>query len=597
MSVKQADGKITALYERLSRDDELLGDSNSIINQKKYLEDYAAQHGYLNCVHYTDDGYSGKDFDRPDWKRLAADIEAGKVGCVLVKDMSRIGRDYLQTGFYTEVFFRQYGVHFIAIANNVDSDISGSNEFAPFLNIMNEWYLRDCSRKISAAYKVKGNAGKHTTNSPPYGYVKDPADKNHWLIDEEAAAVVRRIFRLAIECNGTHTIAKMLTADKVESPSFHAAKYHRGPHKANVDPSRPHDWYGYTVGTILARPEYMGHTVNFRSCKQSYKDKNPIKRPPEEWRIFENTHEAIIDPETWVLAQQTRKTVRRTDTTGEANPLTGLVFCADCGAKMYNHRGKHKDNPNGAIRTSDSYNCSTYTLTHEREVKTCYSHSISTNALRALILDAIRLVSKYAIADEAAFIEKVRAASEVRQEEAAKDLKRRIGKASRRSAELDTLIKKLYEAYATGKLPEKRFEVLSAEYENEQAQLEETLASEQSELDAFNADTTRMDLFLALTKKYTDFTELTTPMILEFVDKILVHAPEYVDGERTQEVEIYLKYVGKLDIPATKLTPEEIVAEAKRKRRAQQSHASYLRRKERLKREKEGIQETNEKMI
>lgn len=594
MSVKQTDGKITALYERLSRDDELLGDSNSIINQKKYLEDYAAQHGYLNCVHYTDDGYSGGNFDRPDWKRLVADIEAGKVACVLVKDMSRIGRDYLQTGFYTEVFFRQYGVHFIAIANNVDSDISGSNEFAPFLNIMNEWYLRDCSRKISAAYKVKGNAGKHTTNSPPYGYVKDPADKNHWLIDEEAAAVVRRIFRLAIECNGTHIIAKQLTAEKVESPSFHAAKYNRGPHKANVDPSRPHDWYGYTVGTILARPEYLGHTVNFRSFKQSYKDKNSIKRPPEEWQIFENTHEAIIDPETWALAQQTRKTVRRTDTTGEANPLTGLVFCADCGAKMYNHRGKHKDTPNGVIRTSDSYNCSTYTLTHEREVKTCYSHSISTNALRALILDAIRLVSKYAITNEADFIEKVRAASQVRQEEAAKDLKRRIGKAKKRSVELDALIKKLYEAYATGKLPEKRFEVLSAEYESEQAQLEEALASEQSELDAFHADTARADLFLALTKKYTDFAELTTPMILEFVDKILVHAPEYVDGERTQAVEIYLKYAGKLDIPTPEPTPEEIAAEAKRKRRAKQCHESYLRRKERMKREKEAAKETTE---
>lgn len=590
MSVKQADGKITALYERLSRDDELLGDSNSIINQKKYLEDYAAQHGYLNCAHYSDDGYSGKDFERPDWKRMVADIEAGKVGCVLVKDMSRVGRDYLQTGFYTEVFFRQYGVHFIAIANNVDSDVSGSNEFAPFLNIMNEWYLRDQSRKISAAYKVKGNAGKHTTNSPPYGYVKDPADKNHWLIDEEAAAVVRRIFRLSIECNGTHTIAKLLTADKVESPGFHAAKNHRGPYKNNMDMSRPHDWYGFTVGTILARPEYMGHTVNFRSYKQSYKDKNAIKRPPEEWTVFENTHEAIVDPETWALAQQARKTVRRIDTTGEANPLTGLVFCADCGAKMYNHRGKHKDDPNGETRTSDSYNCSTYTLTHEREVKTCYSHSISTNALRALILDAIKLVSKYAITNEAAFIEKVRAASEVRQAEAARDLKRRISKSKKRSAELDTLIKKLYEAYATGKLPEKRFEVLSAEYETEQAQLEETLAREQGELDAFNADTARVDLFLALAKKYTDFSELTTPMILEFVDKIRVHAPEYVDGERTQAVEIYLKYVGKMDIPTPELSLEQVAAEAKRKRRAQQSHACYLRRKERLRREKEAAQ-------
>ena len=593
MSVKQADGTITALYERLSRDDDLLGDSNSIINQKKYLEDYATQHGYLNCVHYTDDGFSGGNFDRPDWKRLVSDIEAGKVSCVLVKDMSRIGRDYLQTGFYTEVFFRQYGVHFIAIANNVDSDVSSSNEFAPFLNIMNEWYLRDCSRKISAAYKVKGNAGKHTTNSPPYGYVKDPADKNHWLIDEEAAAVVRHIFRLAIEGNGTHIIAKQLTAEKVESPSFHAAKYNRGPHKTTVDMNRPHDWYGYTVGCILARPEYMGHTVNFRSHMESYKDKYPKRRPPEEWRVFENTHEAIIDPETWALAQQTRKTVRRTDTTGVANPLTGLVFCADCGAKMYNHR-RERRNPDGRLYKNDSYNCSTYTLTREREKHTCFTHSVSTRAIRALLLDTIRLVSQYAISDEAAFIEKVRAASEARQAEAAKDLQRSIGRAQKRISELNVLIKKLYEAYAIGKLPEKRFEMLSADYEREQSELEAALAADQNELDVFNADTTRADQFLALARKYTDFTELTAPMIFEFVDKIVVHAAERIDDERTQEIEIYLKYIGKLNIPTPEPTPEEIAAEAKRKKRAKRSHANYLNRKERLKREKEAAQKTNE---
>lgn len=594
MNVQQTEGKITALYERLSRDDELMGDSNSIINQKKYLEDYANQHGYSNCVHYTDDGWSGGNFERPDWKRMVADIEAGKVGRVLVKDMSRVGRDYLQTGFYTEVFFRQYGVHFIAIANNVDSDDSSSNEFAPFLNIMNEWYLRDCSRKISAAYKVKGSAGKPTTNNPPYGYVKDPNDKDHWLVDEEAAAVVRRIFRLAADGNGPYTISKMLTADKVESPSFYAAKNDRGVHKTTVDVNRPHDWYGFTVGSILAKPEYMGHTVNFRSCKKSYKDKQTIKRPPEEWLIFENTHEAIIDPEMWAMAQQTRKTVRRTDTVGEANPLTGLVFCADCGAKMYNHRGKARKRSSGKEYGNDTYNCSTYTLTIEREEKKCFSHGVSTKALRAMILDTIKLVSAYAIKDEAAFIEKVRSASEVRQAEAAKDLKRRIAKAKKRSAELDVLIKKLYESYATGKLPEKRFELLSADYEREQAELETVMASEQVELDAFNADTARVDQFLALAKKYTDFSELTTPMILEFVDKIIVHAPERIDCERTQEIEIYLKYIGKLDIPAPQPTPEEIEAEAKRKKRAKQAHEKYLRKKEHIRQEKLVAEQTAE---
>lgn len=586
MAAGQTEGKITALYERLSRDDDLMGDSNSILNQKKYLEDYAAQHGYANCVHYTDDGWSGGNFDRPDWKRMISDIEAGKVARLLVKDMSRVGRDYLQTGFYTEVFFRQYGVHFIAIANNVDSNDQSSNEFAPFLNIMNEWYLRDCSRKIGAAYKVKGNAGKPTTNNPPYGYRKDPEDKNHWLVDEEAAAVVRRIFRLAVEGHGPHTISKMLTAEKVESPGFHAAKNNRGPHKNRTDNTRPYDWYGFTVGSILARPEYMGHTVNFRSHKESYKDKRPARYAPEDWLIFENTHEAIVDPETWQLAQQTRKTVHRTDTTGVANPLTGLVFCADCGAKMYNHRGKHVKSSTGKEYANDTYNCSTYTLTIERETKECFSHSVSTRALRALILDTIQLVSAYAISNKEEFIEKVRAASEVRQAEAAKDLKRRVGRARKRSSELDMLIKKLYESYATGKIPEKRFEMLSADYEHEQAELEQTIATEQNKLDTFNADTSRVGRFLALAEKYTDFSELTTPMILEFVDKILVHAPERIDGERTQEVEIYLKYVGKLDIPAPEPTPEEIEAEARRKKRAKQAHEKYLRKKERLRLEK-----------
>lgn len=293
------------------------------------------------------------------------------------------------------------------------------------------------------------------------------------------------------------------------------------------------------------------------------------------------------------MAQQTRKTVHRTDTTGEANPLTGLVFCADCGAKMYNHRGKHT-RADGRQYGNDTYNCSTYTLTIEREEKKCYSHSVSNKALRALILDTIRLVSTYAITNEAEFIEKVRAASEVRQAEAAKDLKRRIAKAKKRSAELDVLIKKLYESYATGKLPEKRFELLSADYEREQAELETVMASEQEELDAFNTDTARVDQFLALANKYTDFSELTTPMIHEFVDRIIVHAPERIDGERTQEIEIYLKYIGKLDIPAPEPRPEEIEAEVRRKKRAKQAHEKYLRKKERIRQEKLATEQTTE---
>ena len=322
MSVKQTESKITALYERLSRDDDNAGDSNSIVNQKKYLESYAQQRGYTNCRHYTDDGWSGGNFERPAWKQLVADIEAGKVAHVIVKDMSRAGRDYLQTGFYTEVFFRQHGVHFVAIANSVDSDDQNSNEFAPFLNIMNEWYLRDLSRKQKTAIRVKGESGKPTTNCAIYGYKKDPENKYHWLIDEEAAAVVRRIFRLTIEGKGPYDIARILFEDKVETPAVYFGKQGKGIWKSKEEFSNPYNWSGYVVGQILSKPEYMGHTVNFRSHKQSYKDKNAVMNPKEDWLIFEDTHEAIVDRETWELAQKLRKTPKRIDTLGEANPLT-----------------------------------------------------------------------------------------------------------------------------------------------------------------------------------------------------------------------------------------------------------------------------------
>ena len=579
MSVNQTTEKITALYERLSRDDDLMGESNSILNQKAYLENYAALHGYTNIAHYTDDGWSGGNFERPDWKRMIADIEAGKVCRVIVKDMSRAGRDYLQTGFYTEVFFRQHGVHFIAIANGVDSEDQNSNEFAPFLNIMNEWYLRDQSRKVSAAYKIKGNSGKHTSTHAIYGYKKDPEDKDRWIIDEEAAAVVRRIFQLSIEGHGGYEIAQILTREKVESPSYYLASRGIGLFKNRKDMTRPYDWYGNSVNVLLSKPEYMGHTVNFRTSKKSYKDKR-IMNPPEDWLIFENTHEAIVDPETWHLAQQTRKTVHRTDTTGVANPLTGLLFCADCGAKMYNHRSRHAA-PSEKGRISDTYNCATYTLTLQRETKKCCSHSVSTKAMRELILYTIRTVSEYAIANEEEFRQRVLDASRIKQEAEAKGLKKKLAKAKKRYAELDVLIKKLYESYAMEKISEHRFDMLSAEYEQEQAELETVIAADQVELEIFHADATRADQFMALAKKYTDFSELTTPMINEFIEKILIHAPEKIDGERTMEIEIFLKFVGKFDVPMPEPTPEELAAaEADRKRRAA-NREKYARKKAR----------------
>ena len=578
MAALQTESKITALYERLSRDDDQIGDSNSIVNQKKYLESYAEQRGYTNLRHYTDDGWSGGNFERPAWKQLVADIEAGKVAHVLVKDMSRIGRDYLQTGFYTEVMFRQHGVHFVAIANSVDSDDQNSNEFAPFLNIMNEWYLRDLSRKQKTAIRVKGESGKPTTNSAIYGYKKMPGDKYTWHIDEEAAAVVRRIFRLTIEGKGPYEIARILYEDKVDTPAVYFAKQNRGVWKSKEEFPNPYNWSGFIVGKILAKPEYMGHTVNFRSHKQSYKDKNPVMNPKEDWLIFENTHEAIVDKETWELAQQLRKTPRRHDTIGEANPLTGLLFCGDCGAKMYNQRSRVTEKRPYPV---DVYECSTYKLAGQKRTTACCSHRIMTKALRELILVTIRTASTYAISNQEEFAAKVRAASQIKQKEAAKDTKRKLNKDRKRIAELDNIIKKLYESFAIGRITDERFDSLLAGYEAEQKELQASVADAEQRLSSFEEDTTRVEQFMELAKRYTDYSELTPMMINEFIEKIIVHAPEKIDGDRVQEVEIHLKFIGQFELPAPELTDEEI-------KRQEQLHRHRVRSRERYQMMKAG---------
>lgn len=578
--------KITALYERLSRDDDLAGESNSIVNQKEMLENYARENGFGNVAHYTDDGYSGGNFERPDWKRLVADIEAGKIGCVIAKDMSRVGRDYLQVGFYTEVMFREKGVRFITIANGVDSAVQGSNEFAPFLNIMNEWYLRDASRKIKAACRQKGLSGKRLTAREIYGYKKDPNNKEYWLIDDEAAEVVRRIFSLTVEGYGSQQIAKILSQDKVLTPYHYLAQ--RGI-ITSCSTTKPEEyaWCSSTISKMLAKPEYKGNTVNFRTCKENYKDKQRKINLPNEWAVFENTHEAIVDEATWNLVQELRKTVRRPGRQDEANPLTGLMYCADCGAKMYSHRGKGSAQrnrygeayPEKMRPNRDAYECSTYTRAYGKFQKNCSLHFIRTAVVRELILEAIRSVSKYAIENEKDFVKKVRETSAVQQKEAVKLLQSQLRRERKRYKELDSLIKKLYEEYALGKMPEKRYEMLSAEYEQEQAVLEKNIAKAQSALDEYNTDTNNVEQFLLLTKRYTDFSELTTPMINEFIEKILVHEADKSSGERVQEVEIYFKFIGKFEVPQPEPTPEELAEQEKiRKRRAKQRE--YWRRYE-----------------
>jgi hypothetical protein len=421
---------------------------------------------------------------------------------------------------------------------------------------MNEWYLRDLSRKQQAACRTKGESGKPLTNIAIYGYKKDPNDKNHWLIDEEAAEVVLRIYRLTIEGKTPFEITSILYNERIETPAAYHARHGTGLWKYKTDISHPYSWNEATVKAILSKQEYAGDTVNFRTHKESYKNKKSVANPKESWQIFKDTHEAIVDRETWELVQKLIKTPRRVDTIGEANPLTGLVFCADCGAKMYNHRTR------GDIEKKkypcDTYDCSTYTLSFRKKDTVCFKHRISTKALRILILETIKAACASAIKDKDKFLDDIRSASQLRQKEAVKDAKRKLNKSRRRINELDGIIKKLYESYAVGKITEERFDSLLAEYEAEQKELSAFVTETEQQLSIFEEDTVRAEQFLTLAKKYTDFSELTTPMINEFIDKILVHAPYYIDGERMQDVDIYLNFIGQFEIPEPELSEEEV---------------------------------------
>ena len=579
--------KVTALYERLSKDDELTGESNSITHQKSMLEDYAKRNGYSNIRHYTDDGWSGANFDRPQWKKMVEDIDAGVVGAVIVKDMSRVGRDYLQVGFYTEVMFREKKVHFVAISNGVDSDKRESAEFAPFLNIMNEWYVRDTSRKITTVLHNKGTSGKsHLTNNIIYGYKADPDDKEHWIIDEEAAEVVRRIYRLCINGFGPYQIAKILTDEEVERPSYYLGKRGLGTSASIYDEEHPYFWRGGTVSAILRKPEYMGHTVNFRTYKESYKDKRAVKADKENWAIFEDTQEAIVDEHTFNTVQELLKTKRTAKYLDEpANPLTGKMFCADCGAKMYNHRHKYgrvrKDiyYPKGhrEVKPQDDYACSEYTLGHQWHEHRCTPHHIRTAAVSTLILDTIRSTCNYAVENEAEFREIVGDMSDKQREEQTATLTKRIKKNEKRQGEVNRLIKKMYEDNISGKLSDKMLADMLKDYEAELAKVEKSLAADYEEQEKANTEAANTDMFISLARRYTDFEELTPAMVNEFVSKVIVHEAEGKGASRTQEVEIYLNYIGKVELPQEEppeLTEEEKAAEAKRMERIEKHRAA-----------------------
>lgn len=542
---------ITALYERLSRDDNQQGDSNSIVNQKSYLALYAADHGFAHCRHYTDDGYSGGNFERPGWKQLLADIEAGLVATVIAKDLSRIGRDYIQTGFYTEVYFRRKCVRFIAIGSGVDTANPISGKFAPFMNVLNEMYLRDQSKKMRMFFRQRGNSGIPTNTLCVYGYRKDPADKNHWLVDDEAAAVVRKIYQLASDCHGPYEIARLLETDKVECPAYYNATHNTCMKRSNTDLSKPYAWNGVTVSNILKRPEYMGHTVNFRSSKNGLKTKRQIKCQ-EEWMVFENTHEAIIPEDRWQLVQCVLSVRRRTDSMGKTNPLTGKLYCAECGARLNNHRSRAKQSGRDS---DDYYDCPTYSQ-HKGD---CCCHYVTTAFIRSVLLEMIRSVSRYAISDEIAFANQVRALSEVRHADVVKTMTTEAEQARKRIAELDIVIQKLYESYALEKTSESRFNLLSAAYEKEQAQVKDKLKKAEESLASYHADTTNIEAFMQLARQYRDVNELTASIINSFIDKVVVHAPKKVNGQRHVQMDVIFRFIGCFTVPVapTILTEEQ----------------------------------------
>ena len=533
--------KITALYERLSRDDELQGESNSIANQKKMLEDYATKNGFKNLNHFTDDGVSGTTFERDGFKAMIEEVEKGNVETVIVKDMSRFGRDYLKVGFFTEILFKEKNVRFIAVNNNIDSANQADSDFTPFLNIMNEWSARDTSRKIQSVFKARMQDGKRVSPSVPYGYFRDPNNKQQLIVDEESANIVKRIFQMIIDGMGVNEIARTLTKERILIPSAYYAKvYPENCHSRSYQD--PYCWSPTAVSYILEKKEYMGHTVLGKTVSISYKTKKRKAVPPEEQMIFENTHPAIIDEETWNNAHRLKKTVRRSSKSGQPpHRLTGLLYCADCGSKLTCKIEQKEAHHQPCI----SFICSSYrSYNHD-----CTIHNINVKAIDKLIISAIKRVSRYVLENEDEFVQKVREASAVQQEDTIKEYKSRITKLKRRNSELNDLVKNICESYANGKLPEKHFERILAEYDKEQSDIEIEIPELEKSIDIFNADSFRSDKFIELIKNYTDFSELTTPMINEFLEKIIVHEADKSSGERKQRIDIYFNFIGKFDIP------------------------------------------------
>ena len=538
--------KITALYCRLSNDDDLQGESNSITNQKNILKKYADENNFGNTAFYVDDGFSGTNFNRPDFMRMMEDVKSGKIGTIITKDLSRFGRDYLMTGQYIEMILPDYDVRYIAINDNVDT-LRSENEMMVFKNVFNDWYARDCSKKIKAVFKAKGQSGKPLTTIPPYGYKKSEADKNVWEIDEEAAEVVRRIFQLCIDGYGPTQIARILTEDKVLTPTAYAELKKSG----NITCSKPYRWAQRTIADLLEKLEYVGHTVNFRTRKKSYKCKKKIENSKEDWAIFENTHEAIISKEDFDLVQELRKNKRKLQHQEEVNPFSGMVYCADCGKKMYLCRSKSLNSDQEHLK------CSSYA----KDKDDCSAHFIRTVVLEEIVLSELRKMTTFVRENEADFLQSAYECSQKQQSAELKAAKKRLAQSEKRVSELDKLFTRLYEDNVSGKISDERFEMMSKNYEAEQKELRQIIP----ELSRFietreqkNADTAQ---FIEIVRKYSEIPKLTPEIMHEFIEKIVVHAPDKSSGHRTQQIDICFRF----NVAVATAVADSMVYDRKRK--------------------------------
>lgn len=565
--------KITALYERLSRDDELEGESNSIINQKKILEEYASKNNLTNIIHFTDDGISGTQFDRPGFMEMMNGVNTGNIGCIIVKDMSRLGRDYLKVGQCMEIL-RQKGVRLIAINDNVDS-FYREDDFTPFRNIMNEWYARDTSRKIQSTFRSKGESGKHTASTPPYGYIKDEKDKDKWVVDEKAAEIVRRIFNLTMDGAGPYKIAKILEADKIDIPAYHQKKLGYGLHQSK-NFEYPYRWCSSTIASILKKKEYLGHTVNFKTRKH-FKDKKSKYVSEDNWLIFENTHEAIIDQETFDNVQRIRGNVKRyPDGWGEYHPLTGLMYCADCGSKMYVHRtNNYKNIPYYVCSNYKKVPCGTL----------CPSaHRIKAEVVLNLIQETLKDIKNYLDEDNEAFIHSIQNEMEEKEKAHIEKKKIRLTESQNRLQELERLMCRIYEDMILNKIPNNRYEILNNQYETEQLTLSKEIKDLELVISRYEMETDKARKFISLISRYENFDNLTNTMINEFVKKIIIHERDRKGSQTSkQKIEIYFNFIGNYEVPKEELSEEERskLEEEERKinERRDRLHQNYLKRK------------------